>query len=80
MTEPAPPPTPAPATSPRSVVAGPGHDEELWFDYHSEELAAVWHATRDKVAEMGVYVLDLCTFPDFVSFCYQMSSGRVPRV
>lgn len=53
-------------------------DAEVWFDYHSEELVAAWHAVRDKIAELGVYVLDQCTIHDFVRFCFDHSSGRIP--
>ena len=55
-------------------------DEQEWFDYHSEEIVAAWHAVRDKIAELGVYVLDRCTIGDFVTFCYEHSSGRLPPV
>ena len=53
-------------------------DVEVWFDYHSEELVTLWHALKDKVAELGVYVLDECTIHEFVKFCYDGSSGRIP--
>ena len=56
-------------------------DMEEWFDYHSDELAAMFHAVKDKAAEMGVYVLDgpnTVTFPAFVRMCFENSSGRKP--
>ncbi len=57
------------------------HDMEEWFDYHSEELSAMFHAAKDKAAEMGVYVLDVpnhVAFSAFVRMCFENSSGRKP--
>lgn len=56
-------------------------DMEEWFDYHSEELAAMFHAAKDKAAEFGVYVLDTpnhVAFPAFVRMCFENSSGLKP--
>lgn len=56
----------------------PVDDPEVWFDYNSEFLAAAYHSLQDHIASMGVYVLDACTFPQFVEFCFQHSTGRKP--
>lgn len=58
--------------------AGRVDDPEVWQDYHSEFLVALWHRLKDHVASMGVYVLDAATFSDFTEFCYHHSSGRKP--
>ena len=54
------------------------HEPEEWQDYHSEFLVAAWHALKDHIASMGVYVLDAATFSDFAQFCFDKSSGRKP--
>lgn len=54
------------------------HDEEVWFDYMSEELATSYHILQDWIQSQGLPILDACTFSDFVNFCYQFSSGRKP--
>jgi len=54
------------------------HDEEVWFDYMSEELAASYHILQDWIQSQGLPILDACTFHDFVNFCYEFSSGRKP--
>jgi hypothetical protein len=53
-------------------------DEEIWFDYMSEEIATAYHILQDWIASQGLPLLDKCTFPDFVEFCYQFSSGHKP--
>ncbi len=53
-------------------------DPEEWTDYHSEFLVTLYHQLQDKVAEMGVPVLDRCTFHDFATFCHSFSSGHKP--
>lgn len=53
-------------------------DPEVWQDYHSEWLVALWHRLKDHVASMGVYVLDTASFSDFAEFCHAHSSGRKP--
>lgn len=53
-------------------------DPEVWQDYHSEWLVALWHRLKDHVASMGVYVLDTASFSDFAQFCHAHSSGRKP--
>lgn len=53
-------------------------DPEVWQDYHSEFLVALWHRLLDHVASMGVYILDSATFSDFAQFCCDHSSGRKP--
>lgn len=53
-------------------------DPEVWFDYNSDFLAAAYHSLQDHIASMGVYVLDACTFPQFVDFCFKHSTGRKP--
>lgn len=58
--------------------AQPGEEAEVWQDYHSEFLVALWHRLLDHVASMGVYVLDGATFHDFAHFCFDHSSGRKP--
>ena len=62
----------------RSFGARRVEDAEVWQDYHSEFLVALWHRLLDHVASMGVYVLDAATFHDFAHFCFQHSSGRKP--
>lgn len=61
-------------------VASPGlvTDLEEWQDYHSEELVTLWHALQDRIATLGVYVLDECHISDFTDFCFRYSSGRKP--
>jgi len=54
------------------------HDEEVWFDYMSEELATSYHILQDWIQSQGLPILDACTFSDFVDFCYKFSSGRKP--
>jgi hypothetical protein len=53
-------------------------DEEVWFDYMSEEIATSYHILQDWIASQGLPLLENCTFPDFVDFCYLHSSGRKP--
>lgn len=53
-------------------------DPEVWQDYHSEFLVAMWHRLLDHAASMGVYVLDAASFHDFATFCFAHSSGRKP--
>lgn len=53
-------------------------DAEEWQDYHSEELVGLWHVLQDRIAAMGVYVLDECHISDFTEFCFRHSSGRKP--
>lgn len=54
------------------------HDEEVWFDYLSEEIATAYHVLQEFIASQGLPLLDNCQFPDFVEFCYQFSSGKKP--
>ena len=53
-------------------------DPEVWADYHSEYLATLYHCLVDHAHAMGVPILDTCTFPQFVHFCFRHSSGRKP--
>lgn len=53
-------------------------DVEEWSDYMSEELATGYHILTDWFKNMGLPVLEHCTFHDFVEFCYRYSSGRKP--
>ena len=53
-------------------------DPEVWADHHSEFLAVGYHVLKDQFDSMGVPVLDTCTFPKFVDFCFKHSSGHVP--
>jgi hypothetical protein len=53
-------------------------DEEVWFDYMSEEIVTAYHVLQDFIASQGLPLLDNCQFPDFVDFCYRFSSGRKP--
>ncbi len=54
-------------------------DPEVWQDYYSEELVRLFHAAVDSAAAQGLPILDKCTFNDFATFCFQKSSGVVPR-
>jgi hypothetical protein len=54
------------------------NDPEVWFDYLSEELATAYHILTDWVRSQGTPILENCTFPDFVDFVYEYSSGRKP--
>ena len=54
------------------------HDAEVWADYFSDELVTSYHNLTDWFQSMGMPVLDACTFPDYVSFCYRFSSGKKP--
>jgi hypothetical protein len=54
------------------------HDVEVWTDYMSEELVTAYHVLKEYIDSQGVPILDACTFDDFVTFCYQFSSGRKP--
>lgn len=62
------------------ACAGVVPDAEEWQDYHSEELVTLWHLLQDRIAQMGVYVLDECHISDFTDFCFRHSSGRKPPV
>ena len=53
-------------------------DEEIWFDYMSEEIVTAYHVLQEYIASQGVPLLDNCQFPDFVEFCYRFSSGKKP--
>ena len=53
-------------------------DEEVWFDYMSEEIVTAYHVLQEYIASQGGPLLDNCQFPDFVDFCYKFSSGRKP--
>lgn len=53
-------------------------DVEEFADYMSEELVTAYHILKDWVDSMGLPLLEHCTFPDFVEFCYRYSSGRKP--
>lgn len=53
-------------------------DYEVWGDYLSEDLATAYHVLTDWVKSQGIPLLENCTFPDFVEFCYRFSSGRKP--
>lgn len=55
-------------------------DQEVWFDYMSEEIVSAYHVLLEFIASQGVPVLDACSFPDFVEFCYKFSSGLKPAV
>ena len=54
------------------------HDPEVWTDYMSEELVTAYHILLEYVDSQGLPLLDRCSFPDFVEFCYNFSSGRKP--
>ena len=54
------------------------HDPEVWADYLSEELATAYHILQDWIHSQGLPILDSCSFPDFVEFCFKYSSGRKP--
>ena len=54
------------------------HDVEVWTDYMSEELVTAYHVLKEFIDSQGLPILDACTFHDFVTFCYQFSSGRKP--
>lgn len=54
-------------------------DPEVWQDYYSEELVRLFHAAVDSAVAQGLPILDKCTFHDFATFCFQRSSGVVPR-
>lgn len=54
-------------------------DPEVWQDYYSEELVRLFHAAVDSAVAQGLPILDRCTFHDFATFCFQKSSGVVPR-
>ena len=54
-------------------------DPEVWQDYYSEELVRLFHAAVDSAVAQGLPILDKCTFHDFATFCFQNSSGVVPR-
>ena len=54
-------------------------DPEVWQDYYSEELVRLFHAAVDAAVAQGLPILDKCTFHDFATFCFQKSSGVVPR-
>lgn len=56
------------------------HDEEVWFDYLSEEIVTAYHILQEYIASQGLPLLENCQFPDFVDFCYKFSSGRKPAV
>lgn len=56
----------------------PVTDAEEWQDYHSEELVTLWHVLQDRIASMGVYILDECHISDFTDFCFRLSSGKKP--
>ncbi len=62
----------------RDPARGAVEDPEEWADYWSEELVTLYHGLEDHARAMGTYVLDRCTFPDFVEFCFKFSSGRRP--
>ncbi|AGE56223.1 hypothetical protein PBCVNEJV1_208R [Paramecium bursaria Chlorella virus NE-JV-1] len=53
-------------------------DPEIFFDYQSEEIATAYHILTDWIASQGLPLLENCTFPDFVEFCWKFSSGRKP--
>lgn len=53
-------------------------DDEVWFDYMSEEIATSYHILQEWIASQGLPLLDNCTFSDYVDFCYLHSSGRKP--
>ena len=53
-------------------------DQEVWFDYMSEEIATSYHILTDWIQSQGLPILDNCSFSDFVDFCYKFSSGRKP--
>jgi len=53
-------------------------DEEVWFDYMSDEIATSYHILKDWIASQGLPLLENCTFSDYVDFCYYYSSGRKP--
>ena len=55
-------------------------DEEVWFDYMSEEIVTAYHVLQEYIASQGLPLLDNCQFSDFVDFCYRFSSGRKPAV
>ena len=64
-----------PPSLPRHLI--PIEDPEEWADYWSEELAILYHHARDHADQYGWAILDTCTFPDFVQFCWSHSS-KVP--
>ena len=58
----------------------PVTDPEIWADHWSEELVILWHKLVDQCTSNGYAILDKCTFPQFVEFCWQGSSRYPPRV
>lgn len=64
-----------PSHLPRHLI--PIQDPEEWADYWSEELAILYHHARDHADQYGWAILDTCTFPEFVQFCWTHSS-KVP--
>lgn len=59
--------------------AVPCQDLEEWSDYWSEELAILYHVAKDQCDGSGWAILDRCSFPDFVEFCYKFSSKFPPK-
>jgi len=55
-------------------------DPEIWQDYFSEEMVTAYHILQEYIKSQGLPLLDNCSFPDFVEFCYKFSSGRKPAV
>lgn len=53
-------------------------DPEIWFDYMSEEIVTAYHVLQEFIESQGIPLLDNCSFPDFVDFCYRFSSGKKP--
>ena len=56
----------------------PLSDAEVWADYWSEELVTLWHFVQDKCTANGYAILEKCTFPLFVDFCWEHSSRYPP--
>lgn len=57
----------------------PVTDLEIWQDYTSEFTVQGYHYILDFFQRLGVPVLDRCTYHDFAQFCFERSSGFVPR-
>lgn len=55
-------------------------DPQVWHDYLSGELSSFWMACQDFLKSNGLPVLDRCTYPEFVQFCYDKSSKKIPPV
>ena len=61
-------------------VHEPVSDPEVWSDHWSEELVTLYHIVEDQCKANGYAILEKCTFPKFVEFCWENSSKYPPRV